>query len=139
MDGDHRGPADTTPPTGAPPGDDAWHDVGERLGDIGDRLREHYRRLGGEEPSDAEFRQAFRVLGSAFQRLMESFGSAFNDPETRESVKRAASSFASALSVTIGELGDELKRAMRPRGEDETAATEERPTEETTDETAPTS
>lgn len=135
MDGDHRGPVDT-PPTDAPPEEDAWHDVGERLDEIGDRLREHYRRLGGEEPSDAEFRQAFRVLGSAFQRLMESFGSAFNDPETRESVKRAASSFASALSVTVGELGEELKRAVRPRREG--AAAEEGPPEETSDKGAPT-
>jgi hypothetical protein len=103
---------------------DPWDEAAERMRALGEKLKAQYRDMAGDEgPSEGEIRDAFRTLGSAFERVLDAVSSAFRDPDVREQTKQAAASFVSALGATFDELGDELRRATR-RGEHESEPTE---------------
>lgn len=96
----------------------AWNDVREVVGSLVSRLRDHYATVAGPDgPSEEEVRGALHTLGEAFERVIESFGSALRDPAVREQARRAAGAVVSALGATFGDVGEELARAMRADGE----------------------
>jgi len=85
---------------------------------LGDRLRETYHRVASEGgPSEDEIKDALTTLVGAWNQVAASFSTALNDPDTRDHLKKAASSFAAALGATITDLGDEIKGASFPSGE----------------------
>jgi hypothetical protein len=93
------------------PSEEAWNQAREQLASLGDKLAAHYRRLVGEEgPQEEQVRDALRTLGAAFDRVMESLGTAARDPEVRETLRGAATSLASAVGATFSRLGEELRR-----------------------------
>jgi hypothetical protein len=103
---------------------DPWDEAAERMRALGEKLKAQYRDMAGDEgPTEGEVRDAFRTLGSAFERVLDAVSAAFRDPDVREQTKQAAASFVSALGATFDELGDELRRATR-RGEHEAEPTE---------------
>jgi hypothetical protein len=103
---------------------DPWQQAAERWSDVGDKLKDRYRDVVGEEgPSEDQVRQALKTLGSAVQAVFESVGAAMRDPDTRTQVKDAAAGFASAVGQTFSDLGEEIRRTPEP----ETAQDEERP------------
>ncbi len=61
-------------------------------------------------PTEDEIKDAFATLLGAWGQMAESVSSALHDPDTREHLKKAASSFATALGTTITDLGDEFKK-----------------------------
>jgi hypothetical protein len=104
---------------------DPWDEAADRMRALGARLKDQYRDMVGDEgPSEGDVRDAFRTLGSAFERVLDAVSSAFRDPDVREQTKQAAASFVSALGATFDELGDELRRATR-RGEHEAEPADE--------------
>jgi hypothetical protein len=89
--------------------------VTNEFGSLGDRLKTTYRRVASDRgPSEDEIKDAFSTLFGAWDQVAESVSTALHDPETREHLKKAASSFAAALGTTISGLGDEFKKP-RPR------------------------
>ena len=79
---------------------------------MGDKLREQYKELVGDEgPSEDQVRDALKTLGTAVQSVVESVGAALRDPEVRSQVKEAAAGFASAVGQTFNDLGDEIRKA----------------------------
>jgi hypothetical protein len=105
-------------------GTDPWHTVQDEFGDLGQRLKETYRRVASDGgPSEEEIKQAFGTLVGAWDQVAESVSSALQDPEVRQHLKAAATSLATALGDTISELGNELRGDGReanssPAGED---------------------
>ena len=94
------------------PGDDAdpWETVSGELGELKGRLTDTYRRVAdGGGPSEDDIKRAFATLAGAWDQVAESVTTALRDPEVRDRLKSAASSFASALGNTISELGGELR------------------------------
>lgn len=83
---------------------------------LGDRLRATYRGSAGEDgPDEDELKEALSTLLDAWNRVAASLSAALGDPGTREQLRRAADSFATALGSTLSQLGEELAhRAWRP-------------------------
>ncbi|MEX1134496.1 MAG: hypothetical protein WED83_06610 [Acidimicrobiia bacterium] len=89
---------------------DPWDAVTSEFGSLSDRLKDTYRRVAADRgPSEDEIKGAFSTLIGAWGQVAESVTSALRDPEAREHLKKAASSFATALGGTISDLGEEIK------------------------------
>ncbi|MFV1961321.1 MAG: hypothetical protein ACC658_05750 [Acidimicrobiia bacterium] len=92
--------------------DDPWDRVTDDFGGLGNQLKDTYRKVTKDRgPSDDEIKQAFSTLAGAWDQVAESVSTVLTDPDIRDQLKEAASSFATALGATITELGSELKRA----------------------------
>lgn len=100
---------------------DPWEAVSTELGDLKDRIADTYRRVADDHgPSEDEIKQAFSTLAGAWDQVAESVTTALRDPDVRDKLKTAASSFASAFGTTMSELGSELKDSAREEtGEEE--------------------
>lgn len=99
---------DTDPKPEAEP--DPWDTMSSEFGSLGDRLKDTYRRVASDRgPSEDEIKGAFATLVGAWDQVAESVTTALRDPVAREHLKKAASSFATALGSTISDLGDEFK------------------------------
>ena len=114
-------------PTASEP-TDPWDDVTSEFGSLGDRLKQTYRKVASDSgPSEEEIKGAFATLIGAWDQIAESVTTALQDPETRDNLKEAASSFASALGETMSGLGNEIKNTsanwstFSDRASDETA------------------
>lgn len=92
--------------------DDPWNSVTDDFGGLGRQLKDTYRKVAKDRgPSDDEIKKAFSTLAGAWDQVAESVSNALTDPNIRDQLKEAASSFATALGATITELGAELKKA----------------------------
>jgi hypothetical protein len=105
--------------------EDPWREAGARWASIGDRLRDQYRSIAGDDgPSELEIRDAVATLGEAARRVTDALGTAMKDPEVREQVRDAAASLVSALGATFGELGEELRRPTSSQDDESAPDTE---------------
>lgn len=90
---------------------DPWDTLSSEFGDLRDRLKETYRQAADDSgPSENDVKDAFATLAGAWSQVATSVTSALKDPDARDQLKQAASSFAAALGTTISELGSELKK-----------------------------
>lgn len=93
---------------------DRWDEFHDEFGGLGQRLKDTYRKVSsGGGPSEDDIKDAFGTLIGAWDQVAESVSTALQDPEIRERLKTAASTFASAVGNTISELGAELKDPER--------------------------
>lgn len=96
----------------------AWDEVGEQFGRLGQRLKQTYERQaaagseGGPRPDERDIEEAFRTLAGAVNTAVGSAGAAMRDPAFGEDVKSAARAFGDALSATFEDLGNELRRRL---------------------------
>jgi hypothetical protein len=100
--------------------DEAWRQASEHFAVLGSKLRTRYQEIVGEDgPAEEDVREAFATIGTAAQSLVDSIGESMRDPEVREQLKEATSTFFSAIGKTLSQLGDEL-RTTRFDDSDET-------------------
>jgi hypothetical protein len=107
---------------------DPWNAFQEEFGGLGGRLKDTYRRVAEEGgPSEEEIKDAFGTLLGAWDQVVESVSTALQDPEVRQKLNAAASSFAAAVGTTISELGTELTDSdrWRPTSPEDGAGEEE--------------
>lgn len=98
---------DTDPTTDSQ--DDPWNEVTSTFGELGNRLKSTYRKVSDEQgPSEDEIKGAFATLAGAWDQIAESVSDILRDPETRDGLKRAAGSLASALGSTLTDLSSEF-------------------------------
>jgi hypothetical protein len=91
------------------PRDDPWDEVTNRFGELGHRLKSTYRKVADEQgPTEDEIREALSTLGGAWDQIAGSVSEILRDPETRDGLKRAAGSLASALGSTLSDLSTEF-------------------------------
>lgn len=111
-------------PTTEQPGD-PWTSFHDELGGLGERLKDTYRKVASDGgPSDEEIKEAVATLVGAWDQVAESVSTALQDPDLRDKLKTAASSFAAAVGNTMSELGSELRgsggsTSGSPGGEEE--------------------
>ena len=65
--------------------------------------------MGDDGPAEEDVREAFATIGTAAHSLVDSIGESMRDPEVREQLKDATSTFFSAIGKTLSQLGDELR------------------------------
>jgi len=90
--------------------DEAWRQASEHFTALGSKLRNRYQEIVGDDgPAEEDVREAFTTIGTAAQSLVDSIGESMRDPEVREQLKDATSTFFSAIGKTLSQLGDELR------------------------------
>ncbi len=81
----------------------------DRFGELGDRLKSTYRKVADDQgPSEDEIKGAFATLAGAWDQIAESVSDILRDQETRDGLKQAAGSLASALGSTLSDLSSEF-------------------------------
>jgi gas vesicle protein len=96
----------------------AWDEVSDRFAEVGRRFSDHYKRLGAEAGAGATeqgkaVNEAVKQAVAELDRALTSVGDALRDQETKESLKQAARSLGDALSTTLSDLGDELRKRTK--------------------------
>lgn len=101
----------------------AWNDAGERLSELGQKLKSHYAQQHGTDSAQAteELADAARRLGGAVQDAFEALGVAAKDKEVQADVKQVGQSLYDALGATFGQVSEELRRSFAP-GKDSSQA-----------------
>jgi len=95
----------------------AWNDAGERLGELGQKLKSHYAEQHTETsgPSKEELAAAAKRVGGAVQDAFEALGSAAKDKSVQADVKQVGQSVYEALGATFGQISEEVRRAFAER------------------------
>ena len=95
----------------------AWNDTGDKLTELGRKLKVHYEEQHGAEAqlSRQELTDAARRVGGALQDAFEAIGSAARDDSVKADVKQVGQSLVEALGATLGQASDELRRAFSER------------------------
>jgi hypothetical protein len=93
----------------------AWDEVATRFSEVGRKVGEQYQKLGEETPASAaatgaKVGDAVRDAVDELDRALTSVGDALRDPEAKETLRQAVSSFGGALEATFTEVGEELKK-----------------------------
>src|SRR5437762_10380316 len=80
----------------------AWEEVGQHFSDVGKRVGEHYRGLESETRTSAETQR--QTVKDAIQKIVDELdqaftglGNALRDPQTKDSLNKAAKSLGDAL------------------------------------------
>lgn len=102
---------------------DAWNDVGERFTSWGKLVTERYREA---EPGDAaqteaasaageerRLDEAARDLTQQLNRAFTALGETLRDAEAKDRLKDAVKALGEAVSVTVTETTDELRKRLR--------------------------
>ncbi|HYF11084.1 MAG TPA: hypothetical protein VEC09_02180 [Actinomycetota bacterium] len=114
-------------PGGAPgSAKDAWSDVNERFASWGrlvaDRYRAHPPSGAGEggtsatSPADDAGRgldDAARDVGDQLNRVFTALGDALRDAEAKAQLKDAVKALGDAVSLTVSETTEEIRRRVR--------------------------
>jgi len=101
---------DTDPTTDSP--DDPWGSVSTSFSELGESLKSTYRKVADDSgPDEEEIRSAFATLIGVWDQVAESVADALRDPETRQHLKKAVSSFAIAVGSTLSDLGSEFSQS----------------------------
>lgn len=95
----------------------AWNETGDKLSELGHKLKVHYdTQHGGEsEQTRAELAEAARRVGAAVQDAFEAIGTAARDKAVQDDVKQVGQSLAEALSATLGQATEEVRRVLSER------------------------
>jgi hypothetical protein len=96
---------------------EAWNTTGEKLTELGRKLKVHYDTQRGEDAqaSRQEIADAARKVGGALQDAFEAIGAAARDSSVQADVKQVGQSLVEALGATLGQASDEVKRALSER------------------------
>ena len=95
----------------------AWNDAGERLGELGKKLKSHYEEQHGTEGAQTkeDLADAAKRVGSAVQDAFEALGAAAKDKSVKADVKQVGQSVYEALGATFGQVSEEVRRAFAER------------------------
>jgi hypothetical protein len=90
---------------------DKWDEVGERFGDLGRHLKDRFDANAAFGAAERErVNDALRELGDALDAGFTTIGEALRDPSMREEMKSAGSSIADAITATLRDVSDAIKR-----------------------------
>jgi len=104
---------------------DAWNEVDRRFSEFGRILAERYRKAGeerGDAPEPEETRrkleEAFSSVTRQLDQAFSSVGDTIRDPEAKDTLKAAGKAVVDALSSTVSDVGEEIRR-RRPSSKGE--------------------
>ncbi len=93
----------------------AWSEVGDRLGELGLKLKLHFEQTseGGQE--DGTLKKALENLRDAVDGAFDAVGNAVGDPAVKEDARDVARALRGALSTTFTEVSDDLRGCFGPK------------------------
>jgi|SRR5919198_851005 gas vesicle protein len=96
----------------------AWEEVGQHFSDVGKRIGEHYRGLESETQTTAEtqgqtVKDAIQKVVDELDQAFTGLGNALRDPQTKDSLTKAAKSLGDALDSTFAGLGERIRQRNR--------------------------
>jgi hypothetical protein len=109
---------------------DAWNQVGERFASFGRHLSDHYKDAGSEQTakdSQRKLEEAARQIGNQLDRAFSALDGTLRDAEAKKDLKDAVGAIGSAVSATIDDAGNAIRRRG---GSGETWESPERPDDE---------
>jgi DNA-binding ferritin-like protein len=101
---------------------DAWNEVGERFSSWGRLVADRYKETTTVESAreaQHKLEESARELTEQLNRAFTAVGDTLRDPKAKENLKEAVRALGDAVSVTVAETGDEIrKRIARPGAKD---------------------
>ncbi len=85
----------------------AWKKVGDEFSALGLKLELHFEEERSDD--DQETTAMVKRLVDLVEDAFESVAEAAKDEAVRDDVRRAAGAFADAITVTVGEAGEEIR------------------------------
>ncbi|MEX2203005.1 MAG: hypothetical protein WD965_02840 [Actinomycetota bacterium] len=103
---------------------DAWNEVGERFSSWGRLVADRYKEAETatvESARDAQHKleESARELTEQLNRAFTAVGDTLRDPKAKENLKEAVRALGDAVSVTVTETGDEIRKRVGRPGTDE--------------------
>jgi hypothetical protein len=98
---------------------EAWAEVDRRFSEFGRIVAERHRKAGeqqGAPPPDQVRRsleEAFSDVTRQLDVAFSSVGDTIRDPEAKETLKLAGKAVMNALSSTVTDVGEEIRRRRR--------------------------
>src|SRR6266540_5073133 len=88
----------------------AWEEAGQHFSNVGKKIGEHYRNLEDEAESSAETQRqtvsdALKKVVDEVDQAFTGLGNALRDPQTKDSLNKAAKSLGDALDSTFSGRG----------------------------------
>ena len=90
--------------------------------ELGDLLRSGFANPGSREKTKEELRRAWSEFAAATQGLGQALAGTVTDPEIRAGARKAFSSLAEAIDVTVRDVAGTAARARQRRGPEEAEA-----------------
>jgi len=88
-----------------------WDEVGERFSELGRSLKNRFdANAAFGEPEREKVNDALHQLGDALDAGFTTIGETFRDPAMRDELKTAGSSIAEAISATMRDVSEVIKR-----------------------------
>jgi len=100
---------------------EAWNEVGDRFATWGRRVAERYKEAGGAAGEAAREGQrtledAARDVTDALDRAFTALGDTIRDDAAKQDLKEAVRALGDAISVTVSETGDQIRRRVGSTG-----------------------
>lgn len=96
---------------------EAWREVDRRFSEFGRIVADRYRKASEEKGATTDNAEAKRKIEEAFAAVTRqldvaftSAGETIRDPEARDTLKQAGKAVVDALSSTVGEVGEEIRK-----------------------------
>jgi len=105
----------------------AWNEVGERFSSWGHHVAERYKEMGsvaGEtaQESQRKLEEGARELSEHLNRAFTALGDTLRDERAKTELKDAVRAFADALSATVTETGEAIRRRVGSSGSEDDAS-----------------
>lgn len=112
----------------------AWNEVGDRFSSWGKHLSDRYKESAPseEEPGEAQrkLEEAAKEIGDTLSRAFNAFGDTLRDEQAKQELLGAVHAMGDAITATVKEAGDAIKRKGEPAPEPRPDATAEAPGDE---------
>jgi hypothetical protein len=100
---------------------EAWNEVGDRFATWGRRVAERYKEASGAAGEAAREGQrtledAARDVTDALDRAFTALGETVRDDDAKQDLKEAVRALGDAISVTVSETGDQIRRRVGSTG-----------------------
>jgi hypothetical protein len=94
---------------------EAWNDVGESFAAWGRRVADRYKEAGSDtgeaaRESQRKLEEAAHELADQLNRAFTALGDTLRDDEAKKALRHAVGTIGDAVTVTVGEAGDAIRR-----------------------------
>jgi hypothetical protein len=96
---------------------EAWSEVGERFGAWGKLVAERYKESSGTareaaKESQRKLEEAARDITDVLDRAFTALGDTIRDESAKDDLKRAVKALGDAVTVTVSEAGEQVRRRV---------------------------
>lgn len=96
---------------------EAWSEVGERFASWGKHVAERYKESSGTTREDVQesqrkLEEVAHDVTDVLDRAFTAFGDTIRDEGAKNDLKQAMKALGDAVSVTVSEAGDQVRRAV---------------------------